>query len=238
MSTPAPPFDAALDLLATAELSVLGRAAGSSNLTLVVEATRGDDYAWAIYKPEMGERPLHDFEPGLHARELAAFKLSEYLGWHLVPPTVVRHDAPLGVGSLQWYVEAGDEHYFTLFDEHPATHDALRRMAVFDVLAHNTDRKGGHVLRDATGHVWGIDHGLCFGAWTALRTVIWDFAGEPVPDALLADIERLADEIPEPLRLLLDDAEVLLLRQRVRTLLRDRVLPHPTSPYDVPWPLV
>lgn len=238
MSTPAPPFDAELALLATAELAVLGRPADSSNLTLVVEATRGDDYAWAIYKPVVGERPLGDFEPGLHLRELAAFELSEALGWHLVPPTVVRHDAPIGVGSLQWFVESDGEHYFTLHDECPETHDALRRIAVFDALANNTDRKGGHVLRDASGHLWGIDHGLCFSAWPKLRTVIWDFAGEPIPEALLADIAPLAHEVPDAVAALLDDAEVTMLRGRARHLLTHPFLPLPTSQYDVPWPLI
>ena len=187
MSTPEPPFTRELGLLASAELGVLGRVTESTNLTLVVEFGQGDDYAWGIYKPEAGERPLHDFDPGLHARELAAFELSEWLGWHLVPPTVVRHDAPVGVGSVQWFVENDGEHYFTLLEQRPETHDQLRRMALFDVITNNTDRKGGHVLCDADGHLWGIDHGLCFGTHARLRTVIWDFAGEAIAPALLGE---------------------------------------------------
>ena len=161
------------ELLSTGELSIVGRVIDSSNGTYVVEVTDGDTYTWAIYKPQSGERPLWDFDPGLYKRERAAYVLSEALGWSLVPPTMVRADAPLGVGSLQWYIECDPSmHYFNLLRHAPDTHDALRRMAVFDMVGNNTDRKGGHVLQSADGHVWGIDHGLCFAAEYKLRTVI------------------------------------------------------------------
>ena len=225
---------AQLDLLAHGEVGIVGRVQGSSNLTLVVEVTRGEEYSWAIYKPEAGERPLHDFEPGLHARERAAYLLSEWLGWHLVPPTVVRDDAPLGTGSLQWFVE----NYFTLFREQPATHDDLRRVAVFDVLTNNTDRKSGHVLRDGAGRIWAIDHGLCFHAQPKLRTVIWEFGGEPVPESLLADVERVAEGVPDAVAALLDPAEASQVRRRARRLLSAPTLPHAVSDWAYPWPLV
>lgn len=229
---------AQLDLLAHGEVGIVGRVQGSSNLTLVVEVTRGEEYSWAIYKPEAGERPLHDFEPGLHARERAAYLLSEWLGWHLVPPTVVRDDAPLGTGSLQWFVENDGEHYFTLFREQPATHDDLRRVAVFDVLTNNTDRKSGHVLRDGAGRIWAIDHGLCFHAQPKLRTVIWEFGGEPVPESLLADVERVAEGVPDAVAALLDPAEASQVRRRARRLLSAPTLPHAVSDWAYPWPLV
>ena len=229
---------AQLDLLAHGEVGIVGRVQGSSNLTLVVEVTRGEEYSWAIYKPEAGERPLHDFEPGLHARERAAYLLSEWLGWHLVPPTVVRDDAPLGTGSLQWFVENEGEHYFTLFREQPATHDDLRRVAVFDVLTNNTDRKSGHVLRDGAGRIWAIDHGLCFHAQPKLRTVIWEFGGEPVPESLLADVERVAEGVPDAVAALLDPAEASQVRRRARRLLSAPTLPHAVSDWAYPWPLV
>ncbi|WP_232547953.1 SCO1664 family protein [Propioniciclava soli] len=238
MTRPEPPFTRELDLLATQELTIIGRVTESSNLTFVVEFGSDDDYAWGVYKPEVGERPLHDFPPGLHARERAAFLLSESLGWHLVPPTVVRSDAPAGVGSVQWFVENDGEHYFTLWDGHADTHDALRRLAVFDVITNNTDRKSGHVLLDADRRVWGIDHGLCFGAFARLRTVIWDFAGDPLPDDVLVDLAPLADGLPPEVAELLDDHEAELVRRRVRRLLRDPVLPYPTTDYAYPWPLV
>lgn len=231
-------FAAELDLLAHGELAVLGRVQGSSNLTLVVEVSRGEEYAWAIYKPEAGERYLHDFEPGLHARERAAFLLSEWLGWHIVPPTVVRDDAPVGSGSLQWFVENDGEHYFTLYQERPETHDALLRIAVFDVLTNNTDRKSGHVLRDATGRIWAIDHGLCFHTDPKLRTVIWEFGGQPVPAGLIADVARLAEGVPDAVASLLSRRESAALRRRAVQLLADPVLPHPLSDWAYPWPLV
>lgn len=231
-------FSAELDLLAAGELGIVGRVQASSNLTLVAEVTRGEEYAWAVYKPEAGERYLHDFAPGLHARERAAYLLSEWLGWHLVPPTIVREDAPVGVGSLQWFVENEGEHYFTLYRDAPDTHDALRRIAVFDIVTNNTDRKSGHVLRDAAGRLWAIDHGLCFHAEPKLRTVIWEFGGEPVPEDLLGDLDRLAAGVPDAVAALLDPTEVTMLRRRARRLVEAPTLPHPRSDWAYPWPLV
>ena len=231
-------FAAELDLLTHGELGVVGRVQGSSNLTLVVEVTRGEEYAWAIYKPEVGERYLHDFDPGLHARERAAYLLSEWLGWHIVPPTIVRSDAPVGIGSLQWFVENDGEHYFTLHQGDPSTHDALRRIAVFDLITNNTDRKSGHVLRDAAGRIWAIDHGLCFHTDPKLRTVIWEFGGEPVPDGLLDGLARLAEGVPDAVAELLSPAEVTLLQRRARRAVAAPSLPHPTSDWAYPWPLV
>ena len=227
------------ELLLTGSLGIVGRVVDSSNATYVVEVTRGDDYAWAIYKPESGERPLWDFESGLYKRERAAYLLGEHLGWGLVPPTVIRTDAPLGIGSLQWFIDCDPSvHYFTLVRNEPGTHPALRRMALFDAVNNNTDRKGGHVLRDASGGIWGIDHGLCFAAEFKLRTVIWDFAGDPVDGALLADIAPLADEVPDQIAELLSEREVRALRRRVKRLLLSGVLPTDTTGYAWPWPLV
>ena len=150
--------------------------------------------ARGIYKPHAGERPLWDFPDGLYRREVAAHELSAALGWDVVPLTILREDMPHGIGSLQQFVDADfEQHYFTLLDDE-ATHPQLRRMAVFDIVSNNTDRKGGHCLVDADGHIWGIDNGLSFHAEFKLRTVIWDFAGEPVAPELLADLERLVDE--------------------------------------------
>src|SRR6478735_6775611 len=149
----------------------------------------GDETAQAIYKPTRGERPLWDFEPGLHRRELAAYHLSEAMGLDLVPPTVIR-DGPLGEGSLQWFVDADhSQHYFTIHESRDDLHDRLRAVALFDLIANNTDRKSGHVLIDSDDHVWGIDHGLCFAADFKLRTVVWEFGGEPIGAALLDAIQ-------------------------------------------------
>lgn len=143
----------------------------------LVQVSCGDDVAYAVYKPEAGERPLSDFERGLYRRERAACLLRESLGWGLVPLTVIRDDSPLGIGSLQWFIECDfQEHYFTLYQDAPETHRELARVALFDYVANNTDRKSGHVLRGDDGRIWGIDHELCFSAAFKLRTVIWDSA--------------------------------------------------------------
>lgn len=226
-------------LLAAGTMAIVGRVMDSSNATYALEMTDGEAYTWAIYKPLSGERPLWDFDPGLYKRERAAYVLSDWLGWSLVPPTIIREDAPLGVGSLQWFIEFDPAaHYFTLLRHQPATHDALRRMAVFDVVNNNTDRKGGHVLQSQDGRIWGIDHGLCFASEYKLRTVIWDFAGEEVEQHLLDDIAPLADEVPDQLAELLNVREVRALRRRTQRLLDTRMLPIDTTGHAYPWPLV
>ncbi len=228
-----------LTLLVEGRIELLGRILRSSNETFLVQVSCGDDSAWAVYKPEAGERPLSDFEPGLYRRERAAYLLSEYLQWGLVPPTVIREDSPLGVGTLQWFVECDlREHYFTLYADSGETHRALSRIALFDCVANNADRKSGHVLHGHDGRVWGIDHGLCFSAGYKLRTVIWDFAGVPIPGALLTDISPLAEAVPSDVVELLDDAEVTALQRRVQRLLRDGVLPADRTGMRYPWPLV
>jgi len=228
-----------LTLLTEGRVELLGRIMSGSNATFLAELSCGDDSAWAVYKPVAGERPLADFEAGLHRRERAAYLLSEALGWGIVPPTVVRTDAPLGVGSLQWFIEGDlEEHYFTLYEDSPETHGALARIALFDYVANNTDRKSGHVLRGADGHIWGIDHGLCFSAAFKLRTVIWDFAGDPIPGALLEDISSLATTVPADLAALLNDAEVAALQRRVQRMLQEGVLPVDRTGMRYPWPLV
>ena len=228
-----------LTLLTEGRIELLGRIPRSSNATFLVEVSCGDDSAYAVYKPEAGERPLSDFEPGLYRRERAAYLLSESLAWGFVPTTVIREDAPLGVGSLQWFIECDfGEHYFTLYEDAPETHHELARIALFDYVANNTDRKSGHVLRGGDGRVWGIDHGLCFSAAFKLRTVIWDFAGEPIPDVRLAEIAPLAEAVPAELAELLDDDEVTALQRRVQRMLVAGVLPVDRTGRRYPWPLV
>src|SRR5699024_10031305 len=157
-----------------------------------------DEQCWAIYKPELGERPLRDFEPGLYRRERAAYLLSEALGWHIVPTTIIREDGPFGIGSLQLFIEHDPaEHFFTLMGQKPELHDQLRRLALFDLVINNADRKAGHVLYDSNGRLWGIDHGLCFAAPLKLRTVIWEFADESIEPGLLDDIADLVETLPD-----------------------------------------
>ncbi|KRE79311.1 SCO1664 family protein [Arthrobacter sp. Soil763] len=228
-----------LTLLTEGSVELLGLIPRSSNQTFLVQVTCGEEEGYAVYKPEAGERPLSDFEPGLYKRERAAYLLSESLGWGFVPPTVVREDAPLGGGSLQWFIESDfQQHYFTLFEDSPETHAELARIALFDFVANNTDRKSGHVLRGDDGRIWGIDHGLFFSAAFKLRTVIWDFAGEPIPEALLADIAPLAEAVPAELAELLDADEVTALQRRVQRMLVAGSLPVDRTGMRYPWPLV
>ena len=235
----APPDGRAVsDVLGHGTITVHGRIAGSSNATLLVTCSLEGLELAAVYKPVRGERPLWDFGPGLHRREVAAHVLSEWLGWCLVPETVVRVDAPFGEGSLQRVVpEDGESHYFTLRDE-PAWQETLRRLAAFDVVANNADRKSGHVLL-AEERLWAIDHGLTFHVEPKLRTVIWDFAGDPLSPAVREDLDRLVGHgPPEGLADLLDDDELLEILRRAEALLSSGVLPFPSSERAIPWPLV
>ena len=239
--------DDAVAILATADVIVEGRMPWASNATFLVRLEpNGRPPARAIYKPLRGERPLWDFEPGLHRREVAAFRLSETLGIGAVPPTVLRPDAPLGEGSLQWFVDADhSEHYFTVFEQRPDLHDQLRGIAVLDVVANNTDRKSGHCLlvRDPDGErerdrVWAIDNGLCFASDFKLRTVIWEFAGDGLTRAQLAAVAALADCVPGELSELIAPDEVEAMQRRARWLAVHKVLPADDSGHRYPWPLV
>ena len=192
----------------------------------------------AIYKPHRGEQPLWDFPDGLYQREVGAFELGRALGWDVVPPTVER-DGPFGIGSAQWFVEADhEEHYFTFLDEEDL-HPQLRRMAAFDLVANSTDRKGGHLLADPERHLWAIDNGLCLHAEFKLRTVIWDFAGEPVDADLAEDLARFLEaDLPPYLDDVLDAFEADALRTRTAALLAEGRLPSDPAGRRVPWPLV
>jgi uncharacterized repeat protein (TIGR03843 family) len=225
-------------LLATGEIEVIGRLPNSSNATLLVNVSCGDESVRGVYKPGRGERPLWDFPPGLYRREVAAYELSRALGWDQVPCTVLR-DGPYDEGSVQLFVEfEPQEHYFSIHEERPDLHDELRRMAVFDIIANNTDRKGGHVLLGTDGHVWGIDHGVCFSDDFKLRTVIWEFAGEYIPDGMLAPVEALADAPPREVTDMLSGDEVDAMIDRIGWLLDNRVFPSPGSRYEYPWPIL
>lgn len=226
-------------VLREGELVVQGRMPWSSNGTFLVHAClAGVGEVLGVYKPEAGERPLWDFPAGLWRREVAAHELSELLGWSLVPPTVARPDGPLGPGSVQLFVPCDpDEHYFELLDD-PATHPTLRRLAAFDVVANSTDRKGGHVVRDAAGEIWAIDNGLSFHAEFKLRTVIWEFSGDDLDAEVLEALERLLDDGSSTLARWLDDDEVEALERRARALLTNRRLPIDPTGRRYPWPLV
>jgi uncharacterized repeat protein (TIGR03843 family) len=217
----------------------------SSNYVFLAQmcAEGGRQFA-AVYKPLRGESPLWDFPDGtLYKREVAAYRFSQLIGWPFVPPTVVR-DGPAGIGALQVYVKHDQtSHYFTQ-REIPEMVPQLKRMAVFDFIANNADRKGGHCLLDEQGRIWGIDHGLCFHQQYKLRTVMWDWAGEPVDEDLLKDALRAGEEIAaetsaaQRVLELLSEEEAAALLGRIELLLERRTFPTPGPHRSHPWPLI
>ncbi len=210
----------------------------SSNGTYLVHVCLDEEEGAAIYKPLRGERPLWDYPSGLYRREVAVYVVSEALGWGIVPETVVREDGPFGEGSLQRFVPAHfQEHYFTML-ERPELHDALKTICLFDLVVNNGDRKSGHCLLGDDGRIWGIDHGLCLHDEPKLRTVIWDFAGQPAPPERVDDLARLAVAPPPELAGLLAPEEINALTNRAAAVVRRPVYPRVTSARAYPWPLV
>jgi Phosphatidylinositol 3- and 4-kinase len=240
------PFDlaAVLRLLACGSMrEEHGMLRWSSNYAFLVSISHDEATTLAVYKPQRGERPLWDFPDGtLCYREVAAYVVSEALRWQIVPPTILR-DGPRGVGSVQLYINNNPEtNYFSL-DQRFA--ERLMQFAAFDYVINNADRKGGHCLLAPDGHLWGIDHGIGFHTAPKLRTVIWDFAGQTVPEEVLEDIERVGSEVEDPcsrLRIELDkllaEAEVSALLARMRRLLQRREYPRPGPGPNYPWPPV
>jgi hypothetical protein len=229
------------EALARGELRILGLMPNSSNYTFLAEATLPPgERVLAIYKPRRGEIPLWDFPEGtLAQREVAAYLVARELGWPHVPPTVLR-DGPEGIGSAQLFFEFDPgQHYFTLQETHAGV---FRDVALFDAVINNADRKGGHCLITGDGTIFLIDHGVCFSEDEKLRTVIWEYAGEPIAPARLADLERLLHAL-EPDAVLRDALEALLLPEeiaatarRLHRLLDTGTLPEPGGGRPFPWP--
>lgn len=190
----------------------------------------------AIYKPRAGEAPLWDFPDGtLYLREYAAYLVSQALGWEFIPPTVIR-DGPHGIGTVQAYIEPDQEEHYFRFRAH--YRDELRRVALFDLITNNADRKAGHCfIGESDRRVWGIDHGLTFNVQPKLRTVIWDFCGEPIDDELLRKlIDVSADrDLAERLRRLLDPLEVRAFQARAERLAEAGVFPELNPRRNVPY---
>lgn len=256
-------------LLESGELSLVGRVVHASNATLVCDATVDGETLRCVYKPIRGERPLWDFPDGtLAGREVASYLISEALGWGIIPTTVLR-DGPFGPGMVQEWIETPERDgadRLDLIDICPAdavpqgwlqvllAYDGdgaevalihaddprLQRMAVLDVLLNNADRKGGHALEGVGGGVYGIDHGICLHTENKLRTVLWGWAGQPVDDALLADVAGFATLLDGPFAARLTEhitrAEVAALRARAAALLRYPVMPRPVGARPIPWP--
>ncbi len=230
-----------LRLLAEGDLEIVGLLPRASNYTFLAEVRAAGREALAVYKPRAGEAPLWDFPDGtLCRREVAAYLVAEALGWPAVPPTVLR-DGPEGHGSVQLFVEFdADEHSLTLLERYP---DEFRRVALFDAVVNNADRKSGHCLLASDGHVFVVDHGVCFNVSPKLRTVVWDFAGEPIPGRLAEDLIDLRAELERgalraELSELLDEREVEATARRAEKLVRHGRFPEPGPGRPYPWPVV
>jgi hypothetical protein len=230
-----------LEMLRSATLEIVGRLTEASNVTLFCELRTEDspEAPHCVYKPIRGERPLDDFPVGTLAyREVAAYELSEAMGWRIVPPTVLR-DGPLGPGMVQAWIEVDEDADIVAMI---LTRDPrLRRMALFDAIVNNADRKGGHVLPTDDGHLYGCDHGVCFAVEPKLRTVLWGWRGEPLTDEEVACLQTLRSSIDGELGRRLAESlsapEVAATARRIDRLLAacHMPLPDPHRP-AIPWP--
>lgn len=234
---------AALDLLGQGTIEVKGRLVVASNATLYCTIRHGGREANCVYKPVAGERPLWDFPAGsLAGREIAAYLISRAGGFRVVPPTVFR-EGPFGPGMCQLWIHA-DESVDVIALARKTDHAALRDMAVFDAVVNNADRKIGHLLPAPDGHLYGCDHGVCFGEEYKLRTVLWQWRGRSLPGRSMAALRRLemcfaSGELDAELSGWLTADEVDATRQRLDLLLKHRVHPYPPEDWPaVPWPPV
>jgi uncharacterized repeat protein (TIGR03843 family) len=237
------PLSAVLSALRLSPLNLVGQFVWGSNYTFLVSLDHPTGPIPAVYKPAQGERPLWDFPNGtLASREAAAFLCSQALGWDLVPPTVMRSEGPLGAGSVQLFVDADPEKHFFTFS--PQDKQRLRPVVTFDWVINNADRKSGHILLSPNNRIWLIDHGVCFHPQDKLRTVVWDFVGESIPQALLDDLARFEaalqpeTELTHSLAPLLSPDELAALLERVGRLRAQRRFPAPGRGRPYPWPLV
>ncbi len=230
----------AIELLTDGELTVEGRLVEASNATLYCSVVAGDLQAACVYKPVAGERPLWDFPHGtLAGRELCAYVVSRASGWNVVPPTVHR-DGPFGPGMCQLWIDTDPAVDLVAFSRGKSR--SLRGMAVFDAVINNADRKIGHLLPSPGGHLYGCDHGVCFAEEYKLRTVLWQWRGDPLTERDVKALERLSRQIQDgdllaELSQWLTDDEVEATRLRVELLLEHRVHPYPPDDWPaVPWP--
>jgi hypothetical protein len=234
-----------LDVLQQAECTLQGQFVNGSNYTFFLDLKAPWGLMQAVYKPVRGETPLWDFPTGsLAKREVAAYLISEALGWHIVPPTVFRkRNLPFGAGSVQEFIEHDPQrHYFNLSSKEK---EKLRAVVVFDILINNADRKGSHILQGNDGRLYCIDHGVCFHTDDKLRTVIWHFAGQTIPGEFLADLSRLTVElVPDSplfssLRKYLRIGEIKALVRRANDLIKIGCFPQTDNTRrQFPWPPV
>jgi hypothetical protein len=222
------------EIIEEGDLVVEGRFVDASNATLFAHAVLGDEKVPVIYKPIAGERPLWDFPDGnLASREVAAYKLSQEIGLGLVPFTILR-DGPFGIGSVQQWIEVDED--LDLLAYVADSPDALRKMALFDAIINNTDRKFGHILIDPHGEIYGCDHGVCFHSDDKLRTVLWNWSGQPLAQTEI-EILRQASRSTAVVAELLTAKELAALDQRIASLLEYGIFPEPSDQWpSVPFP--
>lgn len=228
-------FESVLKSLQEDEITVEGEFLHGSNYTFLVKVKPGEGETFlAVYKPTEGERILWDFPDNTLAhREVAAYLVSRALGWDFIPPTVYRQDGPFGPGSVQLFINHDPNyHYFNFSDD---DFQRLRPVVLFDILVNNADRKGSHVILGENGDLWLIDHGLCFNVADKLRTVLWDFAGEPIPAELRAALRGFREQL-EPtcplykkLKAHLTPAELGVLTRRADRLVKMKYFPNPPN---------
>lgn len=218
------------------DLEIKGQFTFGSNYTFLVEVTYEDQVIPAVYKPTKGEQPLWDFEENtLALREVAAYLVSERLGFHIVPFTTLREEGPYGAGSLQQFIEHDPNYHY--FNFTPEDKLLLKPVALFDLLINNADRKGGHVFfEEKTRRLFAIDHGICFHEDDKLRTVLWDFGGQAIPDDLLPRLD-LNPSLLADLQPYLSPGEILALQSRADSILQRKVFPRqPRDRRVIPWP--
>ena len=212
----------------------------ASNYTFVVQLNSEEGKGLGVYKPQLGEAPLWDFPQGsLYLRECAAYEFSKALNWEIIPPTIKR-EGEAGIGSLQLFMpNNASSNYFTFFKDHK---EKLLQLAVLDVLINNADRKAGHCLLANNGEIWAIDNGLTFHEQYKLRTVIWDFSGEIIPDYLIRDMNRVYEDLRSQnnrslMNSLLTKGEINSLLDRLSNYINYPRLPFPATKKDIPWPV-
>jgi hypothetical protein len=229
----------ALRLLCDGELDIQGRLVDASNATLFCNVELDGVAAACVYKPIAGERPLWDFPEGTLAhREVAAYQVSETLGWGIVPPTVMR-DGPFGPGMCQLWIDVDESVDLGVLARSDLPQ--LRRMAIFDAVVNNADRKGGHLLPTPDGHIFGVDHGVCFSVEDKLRTLLWRWRGKKIEQDFVEALRELRVTLDkalcEQLSNLLSAAEVHATRRRVDRLIATGRYPQPSEDWPaVPWP--
>lgn len=260
-----PAGDAAKELVTHGRIDVEGRLVDASNVTLFCTIELDGVSANAVYKPIKGERRLWDFPNGtLAGREVATYLIAEATGLGQIPPTVLR-DGPVGEGMVQLWIDTTDDelvdvcapnelppgwrvvlHAHDRFGEPAvlahADHEGVRELAVLDIVANNTDRKGGHLLPGTDGRVYGVDHGICLHTDPKLRTVLWGWVGDPLSDAAEAKLRTLRTDLDgtlgQALAPHLTRYEVRAIADRADTLLTEGVFPEPSDDWRaIPWPL-